>query len=46
MVTFNRLSLKRFGGMTRKVYSDEFKKEILAKAAAGEKISELAKLHD
>ncbi len=31
--------------MAKKVYSDEFKKEILAKVAAGEKISELARLN-
>ena len=30
----------------KRVYSNEFKKEILAKAAQGEKISELARLHD
>lgn len=30
----------------KRVYSNEFKKEILTKAAQGEKISELARLHD
>jgi transposase-like protein len=29
----------------RRVFSDEFKREIVAKAAAGEKVSELARLH-
>lgn len=29
----------------RRVYSEEFKKEIVAKAASGEKISDLAKAH-
>lgn len=31
--------------MAKKVYPDDFKREILAKAATGEKISELAKRH-
>jgi len=29
----------------RRVFSDEFKREIVAKAAGGEKISELARIH-
>jgi transposase-like protein len=29
----------------RRVFSDEFKREIVAKAASGEKVSELARLH-